>query len=89
MIHENVMRHKSRPELKAANARLLLKLLRLEASVVAPLTALMIYLITYRADMAVGIGGAIGVAGLAAYAILRRHFTKSGVLMADVTPPER
>lgn len=81
------MPHALHAETRAANARLLLELMRLEATIFAPLTGLMIYLITHRVDVAAGISGAIFIASLLAFTLLYRHFSKAGVLTPAVRVP--
>lgn len=66
--------------IKVANARLLLTILKREAIIVAPVTALLLYLITHRLDVALGIGAAVCLCGTVAYFVMKRIFEKQGAL---------
>jgi energy-converting hydrogenase Eha subunit G len=67
-------RSETRRQTQNANRALVLKILRIEAFYVAPLTALVLYLITKHLWVSCAIGLAIFSAGIGFYAFLKRVF---------------
>ncbi|MBY0355163.1 MAG: hypothetical protein K2Q12_05475 [Rickettsiales bacterium] len=74
------MDRETQQRVQKANARLLLRILWREALYVAPLTCLLLVLITKNLPVSLGISSAIFAIGMAGYHYFKRRFTQQGLL---------